>query len=647
MKDIMFIIGDCAQDSDVGKFCQRIEKESDSRIVYIDSLHTKNLETLITQDIKRINPKAIITNIVNNRYLFANLLTSQRIYNAFINKKSINRHKIKRIGIVHDCIIDYPAQISSLAITGLNTNLIDELKFVGGINTINKILKKDLPGFMRGTYVSMDKTERGKLALGMITKEMDLLICHSNYAKKIISFSLNKTGSTKNIETIPLAYDMIKTKASSGLSDNTQTSLKELEGGESLSIGIFGMFFNRAKSLEKLKQIIYSSSKTQKVHVWVAGKINVDILDFISNVKKLCGAETINHLGFVSDNELCRLIKLTDYIWCYRYPTHGESSGTVLRSLSMGSCPIIVNEGWYAEIPSNLVLRLKNTDSANKIAKLLIKSKDNLRFNRTKRIDYVANFHSPKSYAHQLADMCKKANKLHNEEVNINIGIESLWKNIFASSFYTLTDEELVLAEATNMDMSKLVKDISQLFEDQSREAGFRIPTELVIAPARKIRSVLPEYPHRYTTRAEYLYWINQNCKVSEFDLGSIYSVQCKITREKPMATNNIAIEFCKELLNKKISKTRPAAENIRSIKQLALLFILESIAYSLNEKSTDGNKVHSIGNGIRLMPMIYIALLNWVNNLPYLSKEKASLVDYIETCYNIASSTTLFLYIH
>jgi glycosyltransferase involved in cell wall biosynthesis len=69
--------------------------------------------------------------------------------------------------------------------------------------------------------------------------------------------------------------------------------------------------------------------------------------------------QQVAHEGHVSEARLWDLVAGSDICVNLRYPTMGETSGMVLRALSLGR-PVVVNDvGWFSELPDAVAAKLQ------------------------------------------------------------------------------------------------------------------------------------------------------------------------------------------------------------------------------------------------------------------------------------------------
>jgi glycosyltransferase involved in cell wall biosynthesis len=68
--------------------------------------------------------------------------------------------------------------------------------------------------------------------------------------------------------------------------------------------------------------------------------------------------ESVVHLGYIADTEIWPLLGACDVLVSLRWPTMGETSGSVIRALAAGR-PIVVSDvGWFSELPDAVAAKV-------------------------------------------------------------------------------------------------------------------------------------------------------------------------------------------------------------------------------------------------------------------------------------------------
>ena len=70
------------------------------------------------------------------------------------------------------------------------------------------------------------------------------------------------------------------------------------------------------------------------------------------------GGESLVREGYVDEGRLWSLMAACDVLVNLRSPTMGETSGAVIRGLSIGKAMLVSDVGWFAELPDGVALRV-------------------------------------------------------------------------------------------------------------------------------------------------------------------------------------------------------------------------------------------------------------------------------------------------
>ena len=68
------------------------------------------------------------------------------------------------------------------------------------------------------------------------------------------------------------------------------------------------------------------------------------------------------HEGWVDETRLWALMAGSDVLVNLRHPTMGETSGSVIRGLSLGKPLVVSDVGWFAELPADVALKVPPDD---------------------------------------------------------------------------------------------------------------------------------------------------------------------------------------------------------------------------------------------------------------------------------------------
>jgi len=122
-------------------------------------------------------------------------------------------------------------------------------------------------------------------------------------------------------------------------------------------IGCFG-FLNMNKRIPELLEAFASFRRTRPgaklLLVGAAG----ERFDVERRLERLGLTEGVERLDYVPEERMWSLMAACDVLVNLRYPTMGETSGSVIRALSLGRPLVVSDVGWFAELPDDVVLKV-------------------------------------------------------------------------------------------------------------------------------------------------------------------------------------------------------------------------------------------------------------------------------------------------
>lgn len=121
-------------------------------------------------------------------------------------------------------------------------------------------------------------------------------------------------------------------------------------------LGVFGYLkpYKRvAQSLRAFRRLVRLHPEARLI---LCGEAHPE-LPVESMIRSLGIEENVRLLGYVPIEEFAGYISACDIVLNLRYPTVGESSGTLLRSLGLGKAVIVSDVGSFAEFPDSICLK--------------------------------------------------------------------------------------------------------------------------------------------------------------------------------------------------------------------------------------------------------------------------------------------------
>jgi len=126
-------------------------------------------------------------------------------------------------------------------------------------------------------------------------------------------------------------------------------------------IGCFG-FLNMNKRIPELLEA-FASFRRQRpgARLLLAGAAG-ERFDVQRRLERLGLTEGVERLDYVPEERMWSLMAACDVLVNLRYPTMGETSGSVIRALALGQALVVSDVGWFSELPDDAVLKVPVDD---------------------------------------------------------------------------------------------------------------------------------------------------------------------------------------------------------------------------------------------------------------------------------------------
>lgn len=170
---------------------------------------------------------------------------------------------------------------------------------------------------------------------GFVLDKADGVICHSRF----VEAKLREYGYGGPVAVVPMpAWPSVE------LGDRV------VHQGHSPVIGCFG-YLNRPKRVpELLEAFDRLRDRFPQALLVLGGSTAADV--------KLDPTEGVLWLGHLDERTLWRLLAACDVIVSLRSPTMGETSGMVIRALSLGKPLVVSDVGWFSELPDEVAAKV-------------------------------------------------------------------------------------------------------------------------------------------------------------------------------------------------------------------------------------------------------------------------------------------------
>ncbi|QJU57619.1 glycosyltransferase [Sphingomonas sp. AP4-R1] len=122
-----------------------------------------------------------------------------------------------------------------------------------------------------------------------------------------------------------------------------------------LSLG----FVTRAKRVDlTLKALKLIPEREKPVILVVAGEQNAEEIDLAAEIQRLGLHGRVLIQGYVPDGQMIDYLAACDILVNLRYPTLGESSGSLANGLGVGCCTVVTDIGTFSELPDECVVKV-------------------------------------------------------------------------------------------------------------------------------------------------------------------------------------------------------------------------------------------------------------------------------------------------
>ena len=122
-------------------------------------------------------------------------------------------------------------------------------------------------------------------------------------------------------------------------------------------IGCFG-YLNMNKRIPQLLEAFASlRRRLPGARLLLAGAAG-ERFDVGRRLERLGLTEGVERLDYVPEEQMWSLMAACDVLVNLRYPTMGETSGSVIRGLSLGKPLVVSDVGWFAELPGDVAIKV-------------------------------------------------------------------------------------------------------------------------------------------------------------------------------------------------------------------------------------------------------------------------------------------------
>jgi glycosyltransferase involved in cell wall biosynthesis len=126
-------------------------------------------------------------------------------------------------------------------------------------------------------------------------------------------------------------------------------------------IGCFG-FLNMNKRIPELLEAFATLRRERPgARLLLVGAAG-ERFDVQRRLERLGLTEGVERMDYVPEERMWSLMAACDVLVNLRYPTMGETSGSVIRAMSLGKALVVSDVGWFSELPDGAVLKVPVDD---------------------------------------------------------------------------------------------------------------------------------------------------------------------------------------------------------------------------------------------------------------------------------------------
>uniref|UniRef100_A0A7C2P0G2 Glycosyltransferase family 1 protein n=1 Tax=candidate division WOR-3 bacterium TaxID=2052148 RepID=A0A7C2P0G2_UNCW3 len=240
------------------------------------------------------------------------------------------------------------------------------------------------------------------------------------YATAIVVHSMNYLEIVRNeykgvIIYLPLPFE------ANFLGLNRKITRKNLKLPEDKIIMYSYGFMSKNRMIEDVLRIIGEEDEIRnKIFYVIAGEMPYTYLNEIKSVVSNYKLNNIRICGFLSDKELYEYLSVADLcVNLRRYNAEG-ASWSVLEQMSYGKAVLVMDNGFFSELPDDVLLKIKNTKELKEKLFKIIQNPAILKEIGIKAKDYVIKNFDPRFFTEGFLFLLKNFYIHMNKKIFLN-----------------------------------------------------------------------------------------------------------------------------------------------------------------------------------------------------------------------------------
>lgn len=180
------------------------------------------------------------------------------------------------------------------------------------------------------------------------------VITHSDHGKNAVA---NHFPDTKRIAVVPMGISV------PALVSGSEKQARRRKWGlpeDAIIFGTFGIIAETKQLEAALRAFAQLRKRIEKAYFVVVGEFFTAAYEqHLGHLaEELQLVNSIRFAGFVPMADFYQYLSITDVALNLRHPSHGETSASMLRSLSCGIPTIVSNTGAFADLPNEIVIKI-------------------------------------------------------------------------------------------------------------------------------------------------------------------------------------------------------------------------------------------------------------------------------------------------
>jgi glycosyltransferase involved in cell wall biosynthesis len=288
-------------------------------------------------DIRRINPLDYLPRYDMALYHMGNSPAHRYIYDILLQWPGVV--------VLHDyCLHNFLAQ--KFFAEGRPERYLEELEYCHGQEGLSLI--EDPRAFLHWEDMDPLRYPLNKRVLDTATG----VIVHSNFVKQLL------TAAYPHILVKQLNHHVVPEEVRE-VSPSERVAILERYSlpFDAVLVSCFG-YLNTKKRIESVLHAIASLRSSFPIHCLLVGEALPGAEGLGPLISALGMEESVTRTGFVNLKIFRDLVNATDICLSLRYPTMGETSGSLCRLMAAGKACVVSNVGWFAELPDSCVIKV-------------------------------------------------------------------------------------------------------------------------------------------------------------------------------------------------------------------------------------------------------------------------------------------------